>query len=194
MWYKSTGKVQMAGTYIYHTREERCNGRVRFILDSWLTCKLFLIPKINDFLLKLERFQYATSLDLKKGYYHIGLRHKRSAQLSSGASKFYYKQCLWGTSFRRKCQIYFPDWEFALLYLDNVLVLTTGMWNDHLHKLDLTLWIAKAGQKSMQLISPLENKRFRYWISRHGIKRLVKNKVEAIHAYCTLFKNDHNRR
>ena len=31
------------------------------------------MPKINDMLLKLDRFQYATSLDLKMGYYHIQL-------------------------------------------------------------------------------------------------------------------------
>ena len=29
------------------------------------------MPKINDMLLELEGFQYATSLDLNMGYYHI---------------------------------------------------------------------------------------------------------------------------
>ena len=32
------------------------------------------MPKINEILLKLEVFQYATSLDLNMGYYHIQLR------------------------------------------------------------------------------------------------------------------------
>ena len=32
------------------------------------------MQKINDMLLKLEVFQYATSLDLNMGYYHIQLR------------------------------------------------------------------------------------------------------------------------
>ena len=31
------------------------------------------MPKINEMLLKLEGFQYATSLDLNMGYYHIRL-------------------------------------------------------------------------------------------------------------------------
>ena len=31
------------------------------------------MPKINDMLFKLEGFQYATSLDLNMGYYHIRL-------------------------------------------------------------------------------------------------------------------------
>ena len=29
------------------------------------------MPKINEILLKLEGFQYAESLDLNRGYYHI---------------------------------------------------------------------------------------------------------------------------
>ena len=54
------------------------NGMVRFILDfqelnTWLKRKPFPIPKINNLLLKLEGFQYATSLDLNIWYYHIEL-------------------------------------------------------------------------------------------------------------------------
>ena len=36
------------------------------------------MPKINDLLLKLEGFQYDTSLDLKMRYYHIQLRKNTS--------------------------------------------------------------------------------------------------------------------
>ena len=36
------------------------------------------MPKINEMLLKLEGFQYATSLDLNMGYYHIGLSENAS--------------------------------------------------------------------------------------------------------------------
>ena len=54
------------------------DGTVRFIsdfheLNKRITRKPFLIPKIQDLLLKLEGFQYATSLDLNMGYYHIEL-------------------------------------------------------------------------------------------------------------------------
>ncbi len=42
-------------------------------LNKGLKHKPFPIPKINDLLLKLEGFQYATSLDLNVGYYHIEL-------------------------------------------------------------------------------------------------------------------------
>ena len=33
----------------------------------------YLLSKIQDLLIKLEGFQYATSLDLNMGYYHITL-------------------------------------------------------------------------------------------------------------------------
>ena len=36
------------------------------------------MPKINEMLLKLEGFQYATSIDLNMGYYHIWLRKNPS--------------------------------------------------------------------------------------------------------------------
>ena len=36
------------------------------------------MPKINEMLLKLEGFQYAMSLDLNMGYYHIRLSKNTS--------------------------------------------------------------------------------------------------------------------
>ena len=51
------------------------DGYVQFIsdfreLNKRIKRKPFPIPKIQDMLLKLEGFQYATSLDLNMGYYH----------------------------------------------------------------------------------------------------------------------------
>jgi hypothetical protein len=40
---------------------------------SELNVKLILYPIKQDFILKLEGFLYATSLDLNIGYYHIKL-------------------------------------------------------------------------------------------------------------------------
>ena len=51
---------------------------VRFIsdfreLNKRIQRHPFPIPKIQDLMLKLEGFQYGTSLDLNMGYYHIEL-------------------------------------------------------------------------------------------------------------------------
>ena len=54
------------------------DGTVRFIndfreLNKRIKRKPFPIPHIQDMLLNLEGFQYATSLDLNMGFYHIEL-------------------------------------------------------------------------------------------------------------------------
>jgi hypothetical protein len=54
------------------------DGTVQFIsdfreLNKRIKRKPYPIPKIQDLLLKLEGFRYATSLDLNMGYYHIEL-------------------------------------------------------------------------------------------------------------------------
>jgi hypothetical protein len=61
-----------APTYIIPKKD----GTVRFIsdfreLNKRIKRKPYPNPKIQDLLLKLEGFRYATSLDLNMGYYHI---------------------------------------------------------------------------------------------------------------------------
>ena len=54
------------------------SNQVRFLsdfrnLNKQLKRKTYTMPKINQMLLKLEGFQYDTSLDLNMGYYHTQL-------------------------------------------------------------------------------------------------------------------------
>ena len=59
-------------------------NRVRFLsdfqnLNRQLTRHPYPMPKILEIILNLEGFQYATSLDLNMGYYHIRLsKHARN--------------------------------------------------------------------------------------------------------------------
>ena len=58
------------------TQPKPKSNRVRFLSDfrninKELQRKPYPMPKINEMLLKLEYFQYDTSLDLNMGYYHI---------------------------------------------------------------------------------------------------------------------------
>ena len=72
---KKVNRSQWAApTFIIPKKDET----VRFIsdfreLNKKIKRKPFPIPKIQDLMLKLEGFQYATSLDLNMGYYHIEL-------------------------------------------------------------------------------------------------------------------------
>ena len=52
------------------------DGSVRFIsdfreLNKRIKKKPYPIPKVQDLMLKMEGFQYATSFDVNMGYYHI---------------------------------------------------------------------------------------------------------------------------
>ena len=42
-------------------------------LNKWIKQHPFPIPKIQEMLLKLEGFMWATSLDWNMGYYHLSL-------------------------------------------------------------------------------------------------------------------------
>ena len=59
------------------------------------------MPKINEMLLKLEGFQYATSIDSNMGYYHI--------RLSKNASNLCTIIILWGKYCYRRLQ-----WELPI--------------------------------------------------------------------------------
>ncbi len=56
----------------------RKDGSMRVIAKMWkvkkcILQKLYQLPKIQNFLQKLEGFKYATLLDLNMNYYHIDL-------------------------------------------------------------------------------------------------------------------------
>ena len=58
------------------------------------------MPKINEMLLKLEGFQYATSLDLNIVYYHIPLRKnvRNLYMIIIQWEKYFYKRITMGVA------------------------------------------------------------------------------------------------
>ena len=73
------------------------DGSVRFIsdfreLNKRIKRKPYPIPNIQDMLLNLEGFRYATSLDLNMGYYHLELdeRAKELCTIVLPFGKFEY--------------------------------------------------------------------------------------------------------
>ena len=79
------------------------DGSVRFILDfrelnKRIKCKPYPIPKIQDLLLKLKGLQFATSLDLNMGYYHIQLSpdSKQLCTIVLPWGKYEYQKLLMG--------------------------------------------------------------------------------------------------
>jgi Reverse transcriptase (RNA-dependent DNA polymerase) len=97
-------------------------------------------------LLNLEGFQYAMSLDLNMGYYHIELNpnSRRLCTIVLPFGKFEYQRIPMGLCnspdiFQEKMSELMEGLEFVRKYLDDLLCLTKDIFKDHLEKLDEVL-------------------------------------------------------
>ena len=88
------------------------------------------MPKINEMLLKLEGFQYSTSLDLNMGYYHILLSKNASnvCTIIPLCIKYRYKRLPMRfanspDTFQQKINYLFHGLKFIRAYIDNLLIL-----------------------------------------------------------------------
>jgi hypothetical protein len=180
-----------APTYIIPKKD----GSVRFISDFWelnkrIKRKPYPIPKVQDLLLKLEGFQYATSLDLNMGYYHIELspNSKCLCTIVLPWGKYEYQKLPMGLCnspdiFQEKMSTLLGDLEYIQKYIENVLILTKSNWQDHLSHFEIIFHhIKEAGLKinaKKSFFGQDELEYLGYWISQKGIQPISK-KVEAI--------------
>ena len=148
------------------------------------------IPKIQDMLQKLEGFMYATSLDLNMGYYHLLLtpNASRLCTVVLPWGKYEYLRLPMGLCnspdiFQEKMGELMAGLEFARAYLDDLLIISRGSFDEHLEHLELALTrLAEAGLKinaSKSLLCRAELEYLGYWITRNGIRPVTK-KVDAI--------------
>lgn len=181
------------------------NGTVRFIsdfrkLNTMLKRKPYPIPKIQDMLLKLQGFQYASSLDLNMGYYTIKL-HPDAQKLCTIVlpfGKFKYKRLPMGVAgspdiFQHKMSSLMAGLDFVRTYLDDVLIVSKTDFSEHLNNLGQALErISKVGLKinaQKSFFGRGEIEYLGYWVTREGVQPLEK-KVESILA----IKEPKNRR
>ena len=171
------------------------DGTVRFIndfreLNKRIKRKPFPIPHIQDMLLNLEGFQYATSLDLNMGFYHKELNpdSRKLCTLVFPFGKYEMQRLPMGLCnspdiFQEKMSELFDGLDFVRTYIDDLLILSKGSYQDHLEKLEKVLarltraGLKVNGRKSFFARDELEY--LGYWISRSGIQPLP-SKVEAI--------------
>ena len=171
------------------------DGSVRFIsdfreLNKRIKRKPFPIPKIQDLLLKLEGFQYATSLDLNMGYYHIELTpfSKSLCTIVTPWGKYEYQRLPMGLCnspdiFQERMFELFSDLEYVRAYIDDLLVTSSSTFEEHLGKLEEVFSrLSKAGLKvnaNKSHFAKAEIEYLGYWITRDGIQPLPK-KVQAL--------------
>ena len=153
------------------------------------------IPNIQDLLMKLKGFQWATTLDLNMGYYHIELcpASKKLCTIVLPWGKYEYQVLPMGLSnspdiFQENMSNLFADFDFVREYIDDLLITTSGSLEDHLQKVEQVLQrLKKAGltvnaKKSKFCRSEVEY--LGYLITREGIKPQAK-KVQALHNMAT---------
>ena len=139
---------------------------------------------------KLEGFQYATSLDLNMGYYHIELtpNASRLCTIVLPWGKYEYLRLPMGLCnspdiFQEKMSDLMVGLEFARAYIDDLLIVSKGNFETHLDHLEQVLTrLAEAGLKVNATKSSFccnELEYLGYLINNEGVRPTMK-KVEAI--------------
>lgn len=137
------------------------NNQVRFLTDfrelnKRILRKPYPLPKIQDMLQQMESFTFASAIDLNMGYYHLRLSPAtreicaivfpwgvyRYNRLPMGA-------CCAPDIFQAKMSSLFAELNYVQAYLDDLLVITSDTFEDHLEKLDLVL--TKMRNKGLQV-------------------------------------------
>ena len=139
--------------------------------------------------MNLEGFQYATSLDLNMGCCHLELNEK-SKELCTIVlpfGKFEYQRIPMGLCnspdiFQEKMNELFEGLDFVRAYIDDLLCLSKGTFEDHLQKLERVLTrLTQAGLKvnaKKFFFAQQELEYLGYSITQNGIQ-LMKDKVQA---------------
>jgi len=173
----------------------KADKTVRFVTDfrkvnATVNRKPYPIPRINDTLQSMEGFQWATTLDLSMGYWTIELdpTTKNMTTITTEFGKFRYNVLPMGfvissDVFQSKIMELLGAIEGVRCYLDDVLCLTKGSFEEHIEQLRKCFdKFREAGLKcniNKCSFGLTEVKYLGFIITRNGIKADPK-KVEAI--------------
>ena len=168
---------------------------VRFITDfrklnMLIKRKPFPLPNIQDTLRELGGFEFGTSLDLNMGYYHIELHpdSRKYCTIVFPFGKYEYLRLPMGLCnspdiFQEHMSALMCDLHYVRAYIDDVAILSTGTWEDHLEKIDTVLTrLEDSGLKVNGLKSFFGRKEFEYLgylLTPNGV-RPIQKKVKAM--------------
>jgi hypothetical protein len=152
--------------------------------------KPYPIPQISMILQELEGFAYATALDLNTGYYTIRLDPTASKMCTIifpwGMYSYERLPIGFGGSagiFQAQTMDLMASLEFVRAYMDNLLIITRGILDKHLQKMETVLTrLCDASLKvnvAKLLFCVHEIEYLGYTLTRYGIKPQPK-KVHAI--------------
>ena len=129
----------------------KSDGTVRFLsdfrqLNKAMVRRPFPLPKVSDMLQQMEGFTYASAIDLNMGYYHLklDLETMKICAIVFPWGIYKYKRLPMGVAcspdiFQSKMSSLFAELDYVQAYIDDLLCLSKGTFEDHLHKLDVVL-------------------------------------------------------
>ena len=102
------------------------------------------LPKIDELYAKLKGHKYFSTLDLRSGYYHIGLSESakpKTAFVVSGMGKYQFNRVPFGLAqapayFQRLINEVLTDIDFAMGYLDDIIIFSETE-EEHLRHLEI---------------------------------------------------------
>ena len=148
------------------------------------------LPKIDKLYAKLQGYKVFSTLDLRSGYYHIGLSDSakpKTAFVVSGMGKFKFNRVPFGLAqapayFQRLINEVLTDCNFAMGYLDDIIIFSKTE-EEHLQYLEeIFEQLQKAGLKLKLQKCSFFKKHIQYLghlISDKGIQPL-QEKLESI--------------
>ena len=177
------------------TQPKKNPNEVRFLsdfrqLNKCMIRRPYPLPKISEILQGLTCLSYATVLDLKMGYYTIRLdpNAQRICTIITPWGKYKYLRLPMGIMaapdiFQNKMSDLMNHLEFVRVYLDDLLIITNGSFDDHLAKLGQVLHLLKkVGLKcnlKKSFLCQEQVEYLGYLLTRDGIKP-TPGKVKAI--------------
>ena len=116
---------------------------------------LELLPKIDELYAKLQGYTVFSTLDLRSGYYHIGLSDSaepKTAFVVSGMCKFEFNRVPFSLAqapayFQRLINEVLTDCNFAIKYLDDIIIFSKTKEEHLQHLEEIFEWLRKAGLK-----------------------------------------------
>ena len=102
------------------------------------------LPKIDELYAKLQGYKIFSTLDLRSGYYHIGLSHSakpKTAFVISGMGKYEFNRVPFGLAqapahFQKLINEVLTDCNFAMGYLDDIIIFSKTE-EEHLEHLEI---------------------------------------------------------
>ena len=118
-------------TYVRRLQENKQTSSKVTKADGGKGCiSLIPLPKIDELYTKLKGFKVFSSLDLRSGYYHIGLSESakpKSAFVISSLGKYQFNRVPFGLAqapayFQKSINDILRGCNFAMGYLDDIII------------------------------------------------------------------------